>query len=88
MRIYSVKWIPGNADAITLPPFGVFVENDDTGDKYLLAHEKGHWQQYQERGFFGFYWWVFKDYVFYGLGRQDSDSIEVDADRRAEQEES
>lgn len=52
--------------AITLPPWGVFVLAERLGDTGLLAHEAVHWEQYKERGVFGFYGWYLWNQAKYG----------------------
>lgn len=54
-----VKNIPSSIMAMTIPPFGIFIEEKyiEEGDEKgsILGHERIHWLQYQERGIFGFY---------------------------------
>ena len=54
-----VDSLPGSIMAMTLPPFGIFIEekyvNDGDAPGSILAHERIHWLQYQELGLFGFY---------------------------------
>ena len=78
-RIFYVKWVPGYADGITLPPLGILIERRYKWDDKLLKHEKGHWAQYQEWGFIKYYYTVIRDYLKYGPG---NGPIEADADRR------
>ncbi len=61
-RIFTVRWIPGRADAITLPPLGIFVERGHEKDKWLMAHEKGHWEQFDDWGLFKYYKTVLTQY--------------------------
>jgi hypothetical protein len=68
---------------VCVPPFGIFIKRQHEGDARLLAHEMGHWEQYLEIGFWRFHWWWIRDYTINKWGRQDSDSIERDADKRA-----
>lgn len=83
MRIIVVPWIPGKKTAaVTLPPFCILIERAHASNPILLAHEKAHWEQYEEWGFWGFYRQVFIDYVVRRFGRQSDDFIEIDAERR------
>ena len=54
-----VKNIPGSIMATTIPPFGIYIEekyiDEGDGKGSILAHERIHWLQYQERGLWGFY---------------------------------
>ena len=58
-RVTYVDTLPGSIMAMTIPPFGIFIEEKyiDQGDAKgsILAHERIHWLQYQELGLFGFY---------------------------------
>jgi hypothetical protein len=80
-----VDSLPGSIMAMTLPPFGIFIEERyiDEGDAKgsILAHERIHWLQYQERGLFGFY----NDYINGWLrhGRLYNE-MEEDARKRSE----
>lgn len=78
-RFYSVRWLPFDAWAVTLPPFGVFILRCKRHDYELIRHELGHWQQYKDWGFFRFYWTVLFQYAKYGRFRAP---IEADATRR------
>ena len=55
--------------AITLPPFGIFVNNNskslaqDDRKKQLLVHEGVHWKQFQNMGMPDFYYNYVKGYV-------------------------
>ncbi len=57
--VFYIPWLPGSLMAFTVPPLGIFIEQDyrgeGSGPGTILAHEKIHWQQFQERGLWGFY---------------------------------
>lgn len=55
-KVYYVKKLPGNYNAQTIPPIGVFISESERGNAALLNHELAHWQQYQKKGLllFGF----------------------------------
>lgn len=78
-RFYPVRWLPGDVEAVTLPPFGVLILRRKRNDGKLRRHELGHWMQYAEWGFFRFYWRVLKEYALYG---RFAAPVEADADKR------
>lgn len=57
-NIYFKKKLTGNANGITIPPFGIWIQESQKDNKALIEHELVHWKQYQEKGYFKFY----KDY--------------------------
>jgi len=67
-RVFYIPFnIPGPQMAITIPPFGIFIEDDLKNNKSVLKHEKVHWNhQYKNMGLFGFYRQYFSEYVKYG----------------------
>lgn len=65
-KIYTVRWFPGSAKAFVLPPLGIVCKGGSRIDKALMAHELGHWEQYQEWGLIKFYCTIFVQYVHYG----------------------
>ena len=84
--IYLPFDIPGKQMAATIPPFGIFIEEkykmEGDGKGTLLAHERIHWEQYQEMGFFKFYYEYFSEYVKHG--RVNDHWMEVDARKRSQ----
>jgi len=53
--------LPGKQMAITVPPFGIFIESEYKKEKEsspcsILTHEKVHWKQYERMGLFYFYY--------------------------------
>lgn len=48
---------------ITLPPFGIYVLEEQLNNSRLLKHEQQHWKQYQDLGAIMFY----IKYVWYSL---------------------
>lgn len=82
--VYYIQSLPGNMLATTIPPYGIFIKEKyiNEGDKpgTILAHERVHWLQYQERGFFKFY----SEYLggLYKYGRIYND-LEKDARKRS-----
>jgi len=50
-RIYYVKWIDSRGiAAITLPPFGIWIEEAYRDDPVIHYHELWHWYQYKKTG--------------------------------------
>ena len=67
-RVYYIPFdIPGPQMAITIPPFGIFIEKKLKNNKSVLRHEEVHWNhQYCKMGLFGFYSQYFSEYSKYG----------------------
>lgn len=80
-----VNILPGSIMAITIPPFGIFIEEkyalEGSEPGTILAHEKIHWLQYQERGLFKFYLEYLSGWI--KLGRFYND-LEKEARERSE----
>lgn len=51
------------AIAITLAPFGIFIEDKYWDDEFVLNHEKIHWYQQLEMLFIFFYLWYFFEWL-------------------------
>ena len=47
--------LPGNRKAVSMPPFGVYIEKDVENDEKVIKHEKCHWKQYQDKGLIDYY---------------------------------
>jgi hypothetical protein len=58
--------IPGSQMAMTIPPFGTFIESKYKNNKSILKHEIIHWSQYHRMGFFKFYKTYITEYIKYG----------------------
>ncbi len=58
------KWyttnLPGDRKAVTMPPFGIYIEPDVKNNEEIKRHEQCHWKQYQEKGLIKFYSDYFK----------------------------
>lgn len=58
------KWfvtdLPGDRKAVTMPPFGIYIEPDAQNSAEIVKHEKCHWKQYQQKGLLKFYSDYFK----------------------------
>lgn len=48
-----LNWV--RRDAVTLPPFGLFIRVECMDDRKLLLHELTHWDQWQRMGTLRFY---------------------------------
>ena len=82
-RIYYLPFdIPGSQMAATIPPFGIFIEDDygNEGDERssILAHERVHWDQYMRMGLVKFYYGYLSEYVKHGRIHH---SMEIEARR-------
>lgn len=64
--IHYVDHIPGNFNAITLPPYGILVVQGHAGNEALIKHELIHWQQYQRMGLLPYYYNYMRDYFKFG----------------------
>ncbi|MDD3686864.1 MAG: hypothetical protein PHE56_08875 [Bacteroidales bacterium] len=74
--IKIAKALPGNYNALTLPPFGIYITEKEKGNLLLLQHELKHWQQYQKLGLLKYYNTYYQQYVKYGY---DKMPMEIEA---------
>jgi hypothetical protein len=63
--------IPGKQMAMTIPPFGIFIESkyqyENSNDPCsILKHEMVHWEQYKRMGLFSFHYNYLKCYLNFG----------------------
>ena len=79
-KVRYLRWL--HMAGVCVPPIGIFIKKEYEGNDELLDHEMAHWEQYLETGFWRFHWWWIGDYTWRSWGRQNSDSIEVDAEKR------
>lgn len=70
--IYLPFNIPGKQMAITIPPFGMFIESrykkEGSLQGSVLSHERIHWAQFRRMGLFSFYYQYFLAYSKFGRG--------------------
>ncbi len=68
--LYTPIQIPGSLMAMTIPPFGIIIEEqyENQPDKpgSLIRHEKAHWAQYKKMGLLKFYYNYFIEFIKYG----------------------
>jgi len=70
--VYLPFEIPGDQMAITIPPFGIFMESRfETADAsnpcaHPLSHERIHWMQYERMGLSSFYYNYLKCFLASG----------------------
>lgn len=57
---WIVKDLPGDRKAVTMPPFGIYIEPDSQNNDQIRKHELCHWQQYERKGLYDFYRDYFK----------------------------
>lgn len=74
--IFYREKLPGNYNAQTIPPFGIFILESQKENKALLDHELIHWRQYQEKGLIPFYNSYFAQLKRYGY---DLAPMEIEA---------
>jgi hypothetical protein len=71
----------GGFDAITLPPFGIYVKAERMNDEILIRHEMCHWAQYQRMGavkFYALYLWYSMRYGYWNNPmEQEARSVSV-----------
>ena len=71
-----------NADAITLPPWGIFALPGHEESTVLAMHESVHWEQYKRMGF----WRYYVTYLYYQLKYGYADNpMEAEARQAASQ---
>ncbi|MDX1607744.1 MAG: hypothetical protein R3251_00840 [Candidatus Spechtbacterales bacterium] len=68
--------------AITLPPVGIFLCEDNFNNELIRTHELVHWQQYQRTSSFGFYARYIWGWVKVGFDYEDN-PMEVEAREKA-----
>lgn len=49
-KIIIKKKLPFNYNAMTVPPLGIYITENQKDNRKLLQHEFVHWQQYRETG--------------------------------------
>lgn len=78
-RFFTVPWLPGTIEAVTLPPLGIVILKRSRQNPELIKNELGHWDQYEEWGLLRFYWTVLTEYAIYG---RFAAPVEADATNR------
>ncbi len=53
--IYYKEKLPFNYNALTVPPFGIYIKQEHEGNSALFQHELIHWRQYQRMGLVPYY---------------------------------
>jgi len=53
-KVFVRKKLLGNYNARTIPPFGIYISQEQKDNKKILEHEMEHWKQYQKDGLLGF----------------------------------
>ena len=66
----------GNANGRCLPPFGIFIDESQRGNRELLNHELVHWYQYKKLGLLEFYMGSIIQNIKYGY---DNAPLEIEA---------
>lgn len=60
------KTLAKNYNALTIPPFGIYIKESEKDNQKLIAHEIVHWKQYQKMGLLNYYFSYFKQLKEYG----------------------
>jgi hypothetical protein len=55
-KIIVVDRLPANFNAVTVPPFGIFILRGQESNAALLKHEMVHWNQFQQLGLLPYYY--------------------------------
>lgn len=64
--IHIQESLPLGLNAVTIPPLGIFIREQQSGNDALLQHEMIHWQQYQRMGLLPYYFNYAVDYIRHG----------------------
>jgi len=75
-RIYIKDQMPGNYNALTIPPLGIFIQESQKNNRALIEHERVHWDQFQKKGTLGYYLQYALEYIRHGY---DKMPIEISA---------
>lgn len=75
-KIFYKKNLANNYNSRVLPPFGIFIKEDQKGNTELIEHEMVHWRQFQKEGLLPFFINYLKGAAKYGY---DKNPYEVDA---------
>jgi hypothetical protein len=82
-EVRIVKSIPGPYTAITLPPFGIFLQESLIGTPNfdaIVAHEHVHWEQAKQHGIFSYYALYLVHLIRYGY---ENHPFELEAQERS-----
>ncbi len=63
-------------NAITIPPFGIFIKKERRNNENLLNHEIVHWEQFKKLGMIKFYSNYIKQFTKFGY---DNMPMEIEA---------
>jgi hypothetical protein len=74
--IKVVDHLPHGYNAMTIPPWGIYIVKSQANNKELIKHELIHWMQYQKLGLFGYYSRYFSELKCYGY---DGMPMEIEA---------
>jgi hypothetical protein len=87
VRVYEHRMF-NDGSAVTIPPLGIWVGEGVYGstipyNKTVLAHEYGHWLQYEDKGLVYFYGVIAPASFYFALHKNRHGWTEVDANNRA-----
>lgn len=73
--VFFFNSLPENYNAMTIPPFGIFVKESEKANQELINHEKIHWQQYQNKGLINFYHQYFTELKKFGYDKMPMEQV-------------
>ncbi len=81
-KIYYIHRVLPPYRAMAMPPLGIFISRQHKNNEKILNHELVHWKQYQEMGFFVFYFKYFFQLLTVGY-----DKMPMEIEARYEEDE-
>lgn len=75
-KIYYVKYLLPPFRAMTIPPFGIFINIKYKGNEQILKHDLIHWKQYKRMGLIMYYLRYFIQLIIIGY---DTMPMELEA---------
>lgn len=73
--VFFKKKLKANYNARTIPPFGIFISDENRDNKALIEHEQVHWQQYRDKGLLRFYYDYFTQLKKYGYDNMPMEKV-------------
>lgn len=76
VSVFYVNNLWNNYNAVTVPPFGIFILKSEKGNCALLQHELIHWRQYQQEGLLPFIYNYYRENQMSGY---ENNKYEIEA---------